>query len=352
MRIAVLMAWCLVLLLHGAPCFAAGTARPSFKHTVAVAFGGELRLGTAIRVSESMARIGAMQRAALLLEKNPAFQVAKQGYERIDPDILRDGQALAWAICKPIVTGQEQIGKARDLGVRTTVTVVTPPQLEVRIKEALLNPARLTLFRKALDMDQGLLRQFVHVSASLPAQGAQPSALHEDLTPQFTHIVNGLHALTLLRDMLDDYDQGMWKNPSGVVEAAARALELAPDNPLLWYARGTAEFQLQHMQESLDALDRVLREIPDFALALHDRGTTYVRLHLTNLALEDYNAAISLQPGNADFFRSRGSAHLVLEDFNAMCRDFQTACSLGTCENYHWAVSRGHCTAVPTVPAQ
>ncbi|UZP69068.1 hypothetical protein N1030_08895 [Desulfovibrio mangrovi] len=314
---------------------------------MAVAFGGELGLPVAVRVTEAMARIGAMQKAAQWLDRDKSVQLARMGYEKTDPQVLRDAQPLAWMLYRAVITEQEKIGKAPDLGVRSTATVVPPKNFPVRLKDALLQSLQLLLHRKALDHEQRILRRFVQLTASMPDMAAPADALNKQFEPQFTDIANELHALTLLREQLASLQNGLWTQPEPISLAMKRAIELAPDNPLLWYAKGTADYQLQRTQDALNALDRCLDLMPNFAQALHDRGTIYVRLHLTTLALADYDAAIRLQPRNADFFRSRGSAHLVNEDFSPMCRDFYTACALGVCENYHWATSRGHCTSAP-----
>lgn len=349
MRKLVIITWCLCALAHGAPCFAVTTSAPSFKHTVAIPFGGELSITVAARVSEAMARIGAMEHAAQWLETHQSVKLARLAYEKTDPEILRDAQPLAWALYHSVITGQEQIGKIPSLGVRSTVTAVPAKDINVQIKEALMQPKRLHLYRKALDLEQRLLRQFVHVSGAMPATPTPADTLQKEFEPQLKQLANGLYAISLLRDILHGNKDGLWIDPAPLIPAMNQAIALAPENPLLWYVKGTANYQLQQMQNALNDLSRCIELYPNFAQALHDRGTTYLRIHLTDLAIADFDAAIQLQPRNADYFRSRGSAYLVREDFTAMCRDFYTACSLGECENYHWATSRGHCTLPATV---
>ncbi|MFV0347964.1 MAG: tetratricopeptide repeat protein [Halodesulfovibrio sp.] len=355
MRRVLVIFWCLWGLFPGAPCKAQSPPAPSFNHSVAVAFGGELGLHVALRVSEAMARIGAMQKASLWLERDKSVQLAKLAYEKTDAEVLRDVQPLAWMIYRPVITEQEKIGKPPNLGVRSTATIVHPARFPDLLKNALLQPKQMLLHRKLLDYEQRILRRFVQVSAAMPGTGAPADSLNKQFEPQFAVIANELHAITLLRDQLPDLQNGLWQHPDVVAAAMRQALELAPDNPMLWYARGTADYQLQRTQDALDAFDRCIDMLPGFAQALHERGTAYLRLHLTTLAVADYDAAIRLQPRNADFFRSRGSAYLVDEDFVPMCRDFYTACSLGACDNYHWATSRGHCqqdttSTAPTAP--
>jgi len=352
MRRTLVILWCLWGLFPGAPCKAQSPPAPSFNHSVAVAFGGELGLSAALRVSEAMARIGVMQKASLWLERDKNVQLAKLAYGQTDAEVLRDAQPLAWMIYRPVITEQEKIGRAPDLGVRSTATIVHPARFPDLLKNALLQPKQMLLHRKLLDYEQRILRRFVQLSAAMQGGGAPADALNRQYEPQFAVVANELHAITLLRDQLPDLQNGVWQHPDAVSGAMRQALELAPDNPLLWYAKGTADYQLQRSQDALDALDRCIDMAPGFAQALHDRGTAYLRLHLTTLAIADYDAAIRLQPRNADFFRSRGSAYLVDEDFVPMCRDFYTACSLGACENYHWATSRGHCKADAPPAAQ
>lgn len=315
----------------------------SFSHTVAVPFGGELTRTVAARVSEAMARTGAMQRAARWLEAQQDVALGREAYEGSLPGILRDAQPLAWMLFTPLTTAQEQMGRAPDLGVRTTVTARQTVPLAGSVQDALQQPVTLQLHRMALDAEQSLLRRFVSVSAAMPDKTTMPDALNRHYEPQFRSIADALHALSLLRAMLHDSHNGQWNTPETTMAAAQNALELAPEEPLLWYVRGSAALQLQRTQEALDALTHAIERVPDFALALHERGTAYVRVHLTDLAIADYDAAITLQPRNADMYRSRGSAYLVREEFASMCRDFYTACTLGQCENYHWATSRGHC---------
>lgn len=316
---------------------------PPFTHTVAVSYGNEVSKTAAARGAEHLARSGVLQRAGVWLARQPIVAAYTEQIEKTEPGLMRDSVPLARVVYRTITIGIDDVGEPPELGVSITVKAKPVKGFRDALTASLDDLHLLTLHRITYDREQHLLRSFISTVREASMRTTPADALFRPFEKKLQTFTNKMQACAMYAEALKTLEHGRWQQPEKILDTAARALELDVENPLWWHATGVARYQLQQTQPAIDAYDRALSLAPDFAQALHDRATAYVRVHLTDLALEDYKAAIGLRPHRADYYRSRGSAYLVREEFAAMCSDFYTACTLGQCQNYHWAVSRDTC---------
>ncbi len=218
-----LLFFCLTVLCF--PHAAAARTPSSFSRSVAIAFGGELTMSVAARVSEAMAREGAMDEAALWLSSLPAVQLAQTQYNATAPGLLADARPLAWVLFTPEHTAQESIGTVPDLAMRTTArallrpgpgrpvqaaTGASPPaapagelhETPAGTISALRDVRLLWLHRLVLDYEQQLLTRFMALVGTMPTTPPPPTELSRTLSPRFLEIANALHALTRYRETL------------------------------------------------------------------------------------------------------------------------------------------------------
>lgn len=111
------------------------------------------------------------------------------------------------------------------------------------------------------------------------------------------------------------------KNNKAAVKDFDQAIKLNPNEPVLFYNRGTAYIQTSDWKKAKKDLDSVIALRPDFVNAYLNRGIVYLNLNDTDAALEDFNAGIRLNPRLPNLYRARaivykakGNAQLAQAD--------------------------------------
>ncbi|SBV91759.1 putative Tetratricopeptide TPR_1 repeat-containing protein [uncultured delta proteobacterium] len=301
-------------------------------------------------VAESAARAAAMQSVVRSLAVLPEVRISGAvGPTPVKPPNLL---ALAHATARTAVL---LVSKSRK-PPSVTVTVVllddeNGPSMEARMRDALVHPDRLDLYEKTVLREKSLLEAFdavVRTDKSGRSDGELPSPpqpLPKTVEDQLRDIINEIKALAIFKDLLPSRD-GLWKDPAAVRDAMQAALALAPESTLCRNAMGDASLQLGRSQEAMEEQTRAIRADPSFARAYHSRGAASLALGHLSSAVADFSEAIRLSPHAASYYRSRGMARHLLGEAQAMCRDLYQACVLGECDDFQWAVSGNHCSAL------
>lgn len=137
----------------------------------------------------------------------------------------------------------------------------------------------------------------------------------------------------------------------GTLETLQAETESDPDNPVLLFLLGEALMQERPQAAAIDAFTKALEAAENHAPTLYERGLAFLSLYLPEQALEDFSSALAVRHA-PNFFLARGSVYMKLGNYPLMCRDYADACTLGQCEGYEWAQSRGYCKKEPSSATQ
>ncbi len=112
------------------------------------------------------------------------------------------------------------------------------------------------------------------------------------------------------------------------VEAAKRAVALAPDDPAAYLTRGWAYYWVDDNERAIADLTKAIELRPDYAEAYQCRGDVYTWEGDHEKALADYNRTIELVPDYGDAYFGRGQLHLFERELNPAIADLTKAIEL------------------------
>lgn len=122
--------------------------------------------------------------------------------------------------------------------------------------------------------------------------------------------------------------------------AYSRAIELASDQPSLWFDRGVTRARLSQLDAALSDYDRAIELDREFAQAWNNRGAVHALKRDFGAAIRDCSEAIRLEPTDHLAYRNRGLAHLDSSNPSAAVQDFNRALELNS-EDGHSYLGRG-----------
>ncbi len=97
-------------------------------------------------------------------------------------------------------------------------------------------------------------------------------------------------------------------NLDGSVAVLGQAIELSPNEPEIYYARGLAHSVADRHDEAIADFDRALALRPLYPEALTERGLAYVNRGSLTRGIADYDAALRIDPAYAIALDNKGSA--------------------------------------------
>ena len=86
------------------------------------------------------------------------------------------------------------------------------------------------------------------------------------------------------------------------------ALEIEPDNDMLWVLRGSMLDDLVQYPDALNSYDKALAIKPDYAVAWYNRGVVLRKLGRYLDAIDSFDRALALNPDYADAKKHREHA--------------------------------------------
>jgi len=137
-----------------------------------------------------------------------------------------------------------------------------------------------------------------------------------------------------IQQKIIDYDKAIALSPKYYKD-----ILLYPEDPLLYYNRGIAHFEIGNFKQAIADFDRAIEIDPKYADAYNKRGNVYCRLSKCKQAMKDCNKAIKLNPKEAVFYKGRGSIYFLLGKYNQAIKDYDKAIELEPQEACHY-VSR------------
>jgi len=115
------------------------------------------------------------------------------------------------------------------------------------------------------------------------------------------------------------------KQYSLALEASTRAMELRPDDALMWFERGYL-LQLQgQYSEALNAYDRVIITKPDYHRVRNHRGYILLKLKRYNEALAELERGIELKPDYGNGYYGKAYYHLLHQQPEFAINDLKAA---------------------------
>ncbi|MEO0478678.1 MAG: tetratricopeptide repeat protein [Planctomycetota bacterium] len=105
-------------------------------------------------------------------------------------------------------------------------------------------------------------------------------------------------------------------------------VEIEPNLPWPWYARGMAKRELGRLEDALPDYDAALDRDPNFFKAWEWRGFTNYQLGNPLEAIRDYDGAEPLDPQNPWLYQARARALMQVLDLERAKADFEKASEL------------------------
>ena len=97
-------------------------------------------------------------------------------------------------------------------------------------------------------------------------------------------------------------------NLDGAIAVLGQAIEVAPNEPEIYYARGLAHSVADRHDDAIADFDRALALRPLYPEALTERGLAYVNRGSLTRGIADYDAALRIDPAYAIALDNKGSA--------------------------------------------
>jgi eukaryotic-like serine/threonine-protein kinase len=142
--------------------------------------------------------------------------------------------------------------------------------------------------------------------------------------------------------ILYGFGQALLQKPAQAEAIAifSRAVELKPDDCLLWLQRGIVYDNLGQSAKAVDDFSKAIELAPKFANAWNNRGAAYTHMSQLEKAVADYSTAIELAPQEVGFRINRGTAYYNLGQGEKAIDDHTKAIELDTKAAGAW-MSRG-----------
>ena len=115
-----------------------------------------------------------------------------------------------------------------------------------------------------------------------------------------------------------------------------RAIELAADQPRLWFERGVTRARLNQLDGAIADYDRAIALDKDFARAWNNRGAAHALKQDFAAAIRDCSEAIRLEPTDHLAYRNRGLAQLDSANPGPAVQDFNRALELNSNDGHSY----------------
>lgn len=118
-------------------------------------------------------------------------------------------------------------------------------------------------------------------------------------------------------------------------------LAINPQNPIAYYERGNAKFQLNDYHGAIADFSKAILINPQYAMAHLNRGISKYFLNDYKGAISDYDKTIEMNPMNDSAFQNRHDAKFHIGDERGSCIDAKHAASLGNASTTQFLKSEG-----------
>jgi tetratricopeptide (TPR) repeat protein len=115
-----------------------------------------------------------------------------------------------------------------------------------------------------------------------------------------------------------------------------KAIELDPNNPHHWYARGRTYTSLKQWDEAVTDYSKAIELKPDNWDAWDERFKAYLQIGQQDKGLAELSEAIELDPDNPSRWQQRGNAYLYLGQWSEMAADYTRAIELAPNGWWFW----------------
>ncbi len=111
-------------------------------------------------------------------------------------------------------------------------------------------------------------------------------------------------------------------------EAAQRAIEVAPNDPVSYLVAARAAHGAGRLDEAIQYYDKAIECRSDMARAYYGRGTVRFDRQDSDGAIEDFDKAVSLNPDYAQAYSARGKVHQAKGHADRAIADYDKALEL------------------------
>ncbi len=138
-------------------------------------------------------------------------------------------------------------------------------------------------------------------------QLAEAASLYHEILAQNPKNADALHLLGVL--------ESQRSNSLAGIELIDRAIQIQPDNAVLFFNRGNVLRDLRRFDAALASYDRALAIKPDYVEALQNRGGTLQDLKRFDDALKSYDQALAIKP---DYVKALNDRATVLKELGRL----------------------------------
>tara|TARA_B110000902_G_scaffold263498_1_gene342669 strand:- start:24 stop:1598 length:1575 start_codon:yes stop_codon:yes gene_type:complete len=133
------------------------------------------------------------------------------------------------------------------------------------------------------------------------------------------------------------YNRGVSKSwlldHKGAISDYTKAIGLNPDEANFYYNRGVVKHELKDYTGAIADATKAISLKPNYAIAYYKRGNAKSWLKDHKGAIADYTKAIELNPDETKFYISRANSKTWIKQ--NYCYDYKKACDLGKCDEYN-----------------
>lgn len=145
--------------------------------------------------------------------------------------------------------------------------------------------------------------------------------------------------MTLSRNALQQEAEG---NFSAAIALYSKALEMVPDNAILWNNRGWTYYISGQLEAALADFSRAIQVEPNYVQAYTNRANVYNKMNCPEAALNDFTHVLRLDDRNAYNFYNMGATLQLLQRYPEAIEQFTTAIQLDS-NDADYYIGRGLC---------
>ena len=264
-------------------------------------------------------------------------------------DFTKNPLVALWFACQPPSTNTEQVedGKVVALDVKDKFPQIEPENLDAPIEDLLRE--KIWLYSPKKQNNRIVAQQSVfvfgepviteHVKFCKVDDKSKNKILEElrdisisaeSLFCDFDGFARENSSEKVYRPLAGKFynlgeDYAKKKEWGNALKNYTRAIELNPNNPVYYFARGNAKYDLGEYRAAIDDYNKAISLDPNNSATYNNRGNAKSNLGEHPAAIDDFNKALEINPNDAVAYNNRGAAKSDLREYQAAIDDFNKA---------------------------
>jgi tetratricopeptide (TPR) repeat protein len=241
--------------------------------------------------------------------------------------------AFASGIVSSEILSQKNYATKDGFGIILVVQLeVDSSTLEQKIQKLANDRTLVEKYNEIQQREKELLEIIQTLEKQNLALQQQPNQMtlcqKEKLGKKYNTTIKALTAVEWNRKAIELWQNGKYISPYKAIEYLDTSIRLDQENPKAYNNRGTAYFNLNHINRAIEDFDTAIRIENNYAAAYSNRGIAYYHLKQNWKAIKDFNQAIRIQPNRVNTYLFRGAAYKNLYQYQRALNDFSQVLSL------------------------